>query len=201
MKTQFTVIVIGLVLVGLVNATPGKAPSRVAETKPKQIALIDMTHVFKNYDEFKNRRETLQAEVNVSNAKAKMLFGNIQALQSGIKESENAKEKAELQKQLIEATSKYQVFRKTEQARFQEKEAQIYKEVYLQVHLVVADIAKKRGHTVVIRFKSETPADAEDRKTILESMNRQVIYHDSGTDISEDVLKEVNRRYRARRKK
>lgn len=201
MKTKFTVIVIGLVMVGLVNATPGTTPSREAKAKPTQFALIDMAHVFKNYDEFKDRREALKAEIKESDARAKVMVDNLKTLQIGIKESENAKEKAEMQKQFIEVSSKYQIYRKTEQARFLEKEAKIYKEVYVHVQDIVADFAKKRRHALVLRFNSETPADAKDSKTILSRMNRQVIYHESGTDITADVLKEVNRRYRERMKK
>lgn len=196
MKTQLSVIGMGLVLVGLVNATPGNAPSHPKTVKSRQFALIDMAYVFKNDKEFEERRDELRRKISDSDAKAKDMAAELRALQSDLKDSENEKEKAEIRKQFNDKSAKYQAFRKSEQARFLNMEAKIYKEVYVRVQKAAADLAKKRGYLLIQRFHRESPADAKSAKDILKRMNRLVVYHDKSCDITDDVLREVNRRYR-----
>lgn len=86
---------------------------------------------------------------------------------------------------------------KTGAQRFREKEVKIYKEVYLSVQKFVVEVAHKRGYTMVIRFNREGVADATEPKTILTKLNRLVIYSQKSQDITDEVLKELNRRYDA----
>jgi len=55
------------------------------QTAPGKIGLIDMAHVFKNYDKFKSLREDLKAEIMQSDQKAKEKARQLQALQAEMK--------------------------------------------------------------------------------------------------------------------
>ena len=80
------------------------------------------------------------------------------------------------------------------QKRFFQKEALIYKEVYLKAQQVLAEIAGKRRFAVVIRFNRNDVGNAKHPKAIISSLNRIVVFYDKKRDLTDNVLKELNRR-------
>ncbi|MCH8830625.1 MAG: OmpH family outer membrane protein [Planctomycetes bacterium] len=133
----------------------------------------------------------------MSDATAKIQREKLTELQGDLKDAVTGSKAArQLQKDLIKKAAEYQTFRKTEQLRFLNQEAAIYKTIYMKVKKVVSEIAAKRGFTLVIRFNHQGVAAALDSKTILKRMNRLVVSYDKSIDITETVLKTLNDRYR-----
>ena len=183
---------------------PGVARSQntgspqAASTK---IGLIDMAHVFKNYEKFKNLREDLKAEIEQSDQKAKGMARQLQALQVEMKKfKEGTPGYLTREKKLTQLASEFQTFRKVEQRKFLRREAEIYKTVYLEVTDAVRKYAEYFQYALVIRFNSRGLETVANPAEVIKSMNRQVVYHRNENNITRPVLDYLNRSYSKSRK-
>jgi Skp family chaperone for outer membrane proteins len=192
-------LVLSAVAFGVCMA-PQAAQAAQAQAQHK-VGLIDMAFIFKNYKKFTDLREDLKKEIESSDARSKSMVTQIQALQNKMKSAKFAKDSPQQKQwraQLIDMTSKYQVFRSDEQSRFLEKEANIYKTCYLDVTSAVAIYAKYYKFTLILRWNSAGVQAAKDPKAILSGMNRLVIYSQPGDDITGEILKHLNGSYAKR---
>jgi Skp family chaperone for outer membrane proteins len=181
-----------------VCAAPQAVQAQNQKTVPHKVGLIDMAHIFKNYKKFTDLREDLKKEIESSDARSKQMVAQIQALQKKMKNPMFAKDSPQQKQwraQVIDLTGKYQLFHQQEQERFLDKEAQIYKTVYLEVTDAVAIYAKYYKFTLIIRWNKAGVRSAKDPKTILSGMNRLVIYSQPGDDITGEILKHLNGQY------
>ncbi len=116
---------------------------------PSRVGLIDMAHVFKNYDKFKALRDDLKAEIQNSDQQAKSMAAHIKTVQDQMKAfTEGTPEYLQHEKELAKLVSDFEAFRKVAQRDFMRKEADIYKTVYLEI----ADAVKLYAQHYKIRF-------------------------------------------------
>ena len=80
-----------------------------------------------------------------------------------------------------------------ERKRFLKEEAKIYHMVYRELELLVGEIAKARGYSVVIKISNDA-ADPEKPDTVVANLNRQVVWASPGMDITPLVMEEITRR-------
>lgn len=176
------------------------AQGRTAPAGPTKIGLIDMAKVFKDYDKFKALRENLKAEIQRSDSKAKQLNERVQSLATQMKEMKpGGPGYAQLEKQLLTAQGELAAYAKGEQRDLMRKESQIYKQIYIEVTQAVAKYAQIKGYTLVIRFSPKGAEQSETPQAIVDSMNRQVIYHRPNDDITDNVLYFLNNQYKSTR--
>jgi len=188
-------IVILTGLWGLSSVARSENPGSTASA-PGKIGLIDMAHVFKNYDKFKSLREDLKAEIVQSDQKAKNMARQVQALQVEMKKfKEGAPNYLSREKKLVRLVSEFETFRKVEQRRFLRREAEIYKTVYLEVTDAVRKYAEYYKYALVIRFNSRGLETVANPAEVIKSMNRQVVYHRNENNITKPVLDYLNRSY------
>lgn len=188
-------------VIGSLALSPCFAQAQKKKTQdgPHRIGLIDMAYIFKKYQKFQDQRADLKKEIQNSDAKAKQMVAQLQELKQKVddpKFEKSSPQKKQWRQQLIELTAKYQSYRQEEQQRFLEKEAQIYKTIYLEVTDAVRVYAQYYDYTLILRWNSKGVADATDAKTILASMNKQVIYVRDGLDITQVILDYLNDQYR-----
>lgn len=176
----------------------GLAQNNSARELPHKVGLIDMAYIFKNYKKFTDLREDLKKEIQGSDAKAKQMVAQIQTLQKQLRDpkfKDGSPQKKAWRQQLIELTAKYQSFRQEEQRKFLEKEAQVYKTVYLEVTDAVRTYAQYYNYTLILRWTRDGVDKAQDAKSILKNLNRRVIYVHKGQDITDVILQYLNERY------
>ena len=176
------------------------APAGPSQGTTGPIGLVDMAHVFKNYKKFEIMTKDLQAEIKASEEKLKLMAENLKALAAKGQElkgivKETSPEFIEHEKAFTQAQSDFETARKVEQREFLRKEAQIYKTIYLEVADAVEQAAKYYNLSVVLRFSREEIDEAGDPKELIQSMNRQVVYHRSEDDITDDVVRFLNKNY------
>lgn len=172
-------------------------PSAPATT-PAKVGLIDMAHLFKEYDRFKDKSEELKADVQKSNEQAKQMGERMQTLANQIKSGTvkpNTPEAKQIEDQLVQLSAQFEAFKKTSQRDFLRKESQIYKEIYLEVTEAVAQYAKFYNYTLIIRFSRNNVDESNDPRQLIQSMNNLVIYHRPEFDITNSVLAYLNKRY------
>ena len=100
------------------------------------------------------------------------------------------------EKELIQLTSDFEVFRKGAQREFLRKESQIYKTVYMEVVDAVQKYAEYYNYTLVMRFSRDELQDDAEPQEVLQRMNKQVVFHRGEDDITLSVLDYLNRRYK-----
>ena len=163
---------------------------------PAKVGLIDMAKVFQDYTKFKDLREQLKTEIERSDAKAKQLAAAVTNLQTQMKDLKPGSPKyAQLEKALLNARGDFEAYRAGEQRELMRKESAIYKQIYVEVTGAVKKYAEWRKLTLVIRFSPKGADQAETPQSIVDSMNRQVVYHRPDDDITQSVLNYLNRSY------
>lgn len=161
-----------------------------------KVGLIDMAHVFKNYEKFSALREELKAEIQQSDAKAKAMAEQIQAVQKEMQDfKQGSPEYLAREKQLAQKASDFEAFRKVAQRDFLRKESRIYHTIYMEVTDTVKKYASIYNYTLIIRFNREN-LDTDDPKKLIQGMNRQVVFHRADDDITLSVLDYLNRNYK-----
>ena len=176
----------------------------VAQSAPKgnnagvvhKVGLIDMAHVFKNYEKFTALREELKAEIQQSDTQAKAMAEKIQTVQKEMKDfKQGSPEYLAREKQLAQAASDFEAFRKVAQRDFLRKESRIYHTIYMEVTDTVKKYTKIYNYTLIMRFNREN-LDTDDPKKLIQGMNRQVVFHRADDDITLSVLDYLNRNYK-----
>ncbi len=177
-----------------VSAQQGAAGAPAA--KPHQVGLIDLAHIFQNYSKFKDQTQTLRTAAESAQAqviqmgevmKSKQL--ELQALNPG------SPDYATLESQLFEMQGKLQAFQQTEQREIMRKQADLYKEIYMEVQKATGEYAAYYNYTLVLRFNREEAQDSNDPQKIIQGLNRQVVFYQTNDDITDQILDYLNDKY------
>ncbi len=196
--TLFT-LCLGLALSVMQTPTVAQAQQTASQAK-KSIGLIDMAHLFKEYKKFADLREQLRNEIKATDDAAKKMAESIKATQAKLKAgtyAEGSAEYTQLETKLISDSTKFEAFRKTQQQKFLRRESKIYKEVYLEVVGAVGQYAKYYNYDVIVRFSRNAVDETNNAQELIQNMNKQVVWHNSGIDITDQVLDYLNKQYAA----
>ncbi|MCX7422158.1 MAG: OmpH family outer membrane protein [Planctomycetia bacterium] len=162
---------------------------------PHKIGLIDMGRVFKEYKKFEALREDWKAELQTNEENAKQLAGKVQKIMEEMKAFKpGSPEYVKLEKQQTQLAAEFESFRKNSQRTLMQKEADIYKTVYMESMEVVEKFAKHYGYTLVMRFNSEN-IEGEDLQKLQIGLNRVIVYHQSEDDLTDGVIGHLNKTY------
>ena len=160
-----------LVVVSLLLAMPG-----VSFAKELKIGYVDIFEVFNEYNKTKEYDKVLEKEKGKEEKKLEKKKGEIEKLQnklSLLNESEQTKEVAKLENAVRD-------YRETERSAFvdlRKQRDEKMKEIIEDIDVVVKDYAKKNKFDLVINENA-------------------VLYGINAFDITAQILKEVNSRYR-----
>ena len=165
-----------------------------------QIGLIDMAHVFKNYDKFVDLTEQLQNEVKQSDEVLRPRVEGIKKLQEQMKDlSPTSAEYEQLEGQLVNAQADLRKIQLQKQREFVKKETELYKSIYLEVTDAVDRYSNYYKYTLILRFSRNPVTGEEDPQKLMQGMNRQVLYHRNRDDLTDPVLKFLNGQWQKER--
>lgn len=168
------------------------------QKKANKVGLIDMAKVFKEYEKFTSQREKLKDEIELKRAAYKGTRKQIDQLKKKISDpliSSDSPEKRQWEKEYFDLNAQFQSKLKQDEIEFMRREAKIYKEIYQEIQKVVRQYSEYYGYSVVLRYSSEGLDKAKDPRTILDKMNRLVVYHSPQIDITAPILKHLNEKY------
>lgn len=178
--------------------TSARAQGGAAKQMATKIGLIDMAEVFKEYKKFEALRDGLKADIKATDAKAKQMATQAQAMQAKLKSGnfkQDSPEYKQIESQLTQLRAEFTTFKNQSQREFMKKESQIYKTVYLEVSDAVAKYAGYYKYTLVLRFNRKSLEDADNPQGVLQSMNKQIIYSEPEDDITDSIVDYLNRLY------
>ncbi len=196
---KFTVQNLSLWTIALVATISMLSSSAVAqEATAHQIGLIDLAHIFKNYDKFKDQTASLQKDAEAAEAKGQAMVEQMQQIQAQMQSQQlqpGSEGYNKLEGQMIELQTKLQTFKQVEQRDIVRKQAEVYKQIYVEVQDTVGQYAKHYKYTLIMRFNRQEVADAVNPDSVIQSMNRQVVWHQPQDDLTDPILKFLNEKY------
>jgi len=147
-----------------------------AEASGTQLAVIDVSMIFKNHTRFKQAMEGMKAEVKAFEATLQQRGQQINELRKKMQPYDpGSAEYKQLEAQIMKVQADGQIAAAQKKKEFLEREAKIYYDVYNEVATEVSRFAEQHGIGLVIRFNSE-PIDPKSRQAVLEGVNRAVIF-------------------------
>ena len=179
------------------ESSSGERGSSSGEPTLERIGIIDMAYVFKNSDRFTHERDALKADITKSDVTAKLMVKELKEVEQARQQAaKGTQEFTDLEADLARKKVDFEIFRKEEQAKYVKREAQIYKDVYLDVQKAVADHAERHGFTLVVRFNRESVHEKKKPEDIIQAVGKQIVYFRPQHDITDEVLKQLNDDYR-----
>lgn len=170
------------------------APLAHAQGSEPQIALLDVAYIFKNHADYASQKSDLQNAVDLAESEVKRDREKIRASSEQLgKLAVDSPEYRQLEETLTRQQADINVRIQTQRKRFVEQEARILMTVYQEINVETEKFCKQHGIRAVFRFNSEQgPPDTADAVVAL--INRPVIYHDPGIDITQIILDQINRK-------
>ena len=175
------------------------SPSTAAPAAPISpvIGTIDMDVVFKNYDKVKVSSEEFKAA-------ALARKGDLQKIQA------EAQQEAEIlakltpgtedfkkhENRVTELKAKFEAGREQAERDFASREAEAMATLYKEVQAMVARIAQWRKMTYVVKVSNQ-PISGSNPNSVMAAMANTMVYADSRNDITNDVVYNLNRIYKA----
>ena len=149
--------------------------ARAEETK---IGVIDMQRAIQTSETGKKAKAELESAFNKKKKELQGEESNLKKLQEDFQKKQSAlseSAKKEQQAKLQEKFMKYQELLQKSQAEIQKKEQEMSEPIIRKIREKVAEIAKKKGYTLV-----------------LEKNENVVLFSQEKDDLTEEVMKAVN---------
>ena len=189
--------VVVLLLGCFVSLAVAQAPTRPIAGQPaagQNIALLDVTYIFKNHVRFKAEMERMKADVQRAESDIKAqrdklakVAEDAQNFRKGTPEYKAAEE------QLANGQAKMQVDVQRQKKEFLQNEAKIYNSVYQEIYQVTDYYCKQNGIDLVVKFNGD-PVDVDQPDSVLAYINKPVVWYQQRLDITLPILTQLNGR-------
>jgi Skp family chaperone for outer membrane proteins len=171
--------------------TSAPAPRATPQSGGINVALVDVSYVFKNHERFKSRTEELRQEIkdfeNEMNAQRKGLNDKRTRLTNY---NPGSPQYEQLEVEMAREIANQNVTAELKKKDVLEREAKIYHEVYREIEEAVKSFADRHNISLVLRYDGED-IDQNDRNSVLRGVNRAVVYQDK-INITYEILQMVN---------
>jgi Skp family chaperone for outer membrane proteins len=197
---KIVVALLAVVAVSLISPVLSQDADKPAakDASPHRVGLVDMAEVFQGYKKFDDMRNELQAEIEKSDAEAKLMVERMQKRQQEMIESKLAPGSAQYEqgeKELLDSKGEFEAFRAATQRKLARRESEMFKVIYADTTSMVKKYAEFAKFTVVMRFDRKDINDETAPNEAVQRMNKQVVYFRGEDDITDVVLQTLNKQY------
>jgi len=155
------------------------------------VALVDVSYVFKNHERFKSRTEELRQEI-------KDFEDQMNAQRKGMNEKRNkmsefnpgSPQYQQLEGELAREVANQNVTAELKKKDVLEREAAVYHETFGEIEEAVKAFADRHNISLVLRYDGEE-INQNDRNSVLRGVNRAIVYQDK-INITYEILQMVN---------
>lgn len=174
--------------------------AQVSAQQPRQqrptgtnVAVVDINQVFQQHNRFKSRMDDLKKQIEDFEASIRAARKQITTQGEKAKDFKpGSVDYKRAEQTLAKSSADLQVNMQLKRKEFLEQEAKIYYEAYNEVSDHVQQIAGNYGIGLVLRF-SRDEMDPTKRDSVLQGVNRAVVYHHGNLDITRQVIDRLNR--------
>jgi Skp family chaperone for outer membrane proteins len=184
---------------GQVRKAANPNPGAAAPTAPvpPMIGTVDMDAVFKGYEKFKVTSKEFQAAVlGRQNELMKIKNEAEEEAQMLSKLTPGTEDFKKHEDRVTELKAKFAAGREQAQREFQARESENLATIYKEVSLMVTAIANWRKFNLIVRVSNQPPNGA-DPNSVMAAFQNTIVYFDPRNDITNDVIYNLNRRYKA----
>jgi hypothetical protein len=173
-------------------APAGGGGAATAGAVGTSVTVIDIPFIFKGHARFKADMDNFKKEVEAFEAWARNEQTSLTKIRDEIltKYKPNSDEFKMEEERLAKLTSDLQIKMNVKKREMLELEAKIYYQTYNEIIAAVTKFCETNRISLVLRFSGDD-IDANDRNSILQGVNRAVVYQ-RNLDISEMILQMVN---------
>ena len=177
------------------TAPPAAAPATPTAANPG-IVVIDINYIYEHHERFKADMEAFKGQVQAADNKLKADYTEIQKMGEQLKNyNAGSPDYKRIEEEATKLTVQFNVKKASQAKELMEREGAMYFGLYREIQQELQYFAKQNNIRLILRFNRE-PVDPNDRKSVLNEINKAVVLHDL-LDITEVVLAELNRRGRA----
>jgi len=158
------------------------------------IALLDISVIFKNNTRFKQHMADLQADMQRAEEQMKKERDSLRALSERLNDYKaGTAEYKQLEEEIAKRSADLNVRFQLQKKEFAKTEARIYHMIYQEIQQEVDAFAQANGIAAVLKFSSEA-ADGDNPDSVLRDLNKPVVWYSRGLDITPIILESLNRR-------
>jgi outer membrane protein len=164
---------------------------------PPVIGTIDMDAVFKNYEKVKVSSEEFKTAALARKADLQKI--QTEAQQEGeilAKLTPGTEDFKKHENKVTELKARFEAGREQAERDFAGREAEAMATLYKEVQAMVSRIAQWRKMTYIVRVSNQ-PIMGSNPNSVMAAMANTVVYADPRNDITNDVVYNLNRMYKA----
>ncbi len=161
------------------------------------IGTIDMDAVFKNYDKVKVSSEEFKAAALARKAVLQKI--QVDAQQEAeilAKLTPGTEDFKKHENRVTELKAQFEAGRETAERDFASREAEAMATLYKEVQAMVARIAQWKKMTYIVKVSNQ-PISGSNPNSVMAAMANTMVYADPRNDITNDVVYNLNRIYKA----
>ena len=176
------------------NSTSTAAPTAPV---PPVIGTIDLDAVFKNYEKVKVSSEEFQAAALArKNDLMKIQAEAQQEAEMLAKLTPGTDDFKKHENKVTELKARYEAGREQAERDFASREAEAMATLYKEIQAMVARVAQWRKMTYVVKVSNQ-PISGGNPNSVMAAMANTMVYADPRNDITNDVVYNLNRMYKA----
>jgi Skp family chaperone for outer membrane proteins len=164
---------------------------------PPVIGTIDLDSVFKNYEKVKVSSEEFRAAaMSKKNDLMKIQAEAQQEAEMLAKLTPGTDDFKKHENKVTELKARYEAGREQAERDFAAREAEAMATLYKEIQAMVARVAQWRKMTYVVKVSNQ-PISGGNPNSVMAAMANTMVYADPRNDITNDVVFNLNRMYKA----
>jgi Skp family chaperone for outer membrane proteins len=165
---------------------------RGAAGPPPQVAVVDVSYVFKHHTRFQGQMEAMKKDVEQTEETLKKERDRITKLMEKMKDYKpGTPDYNKLEEDITHMQADFNARAALQKKEILERESKVYMGVYREVSDAVKYYAERNGIAMVLRFNGD-PVDPNNRESILREINKPIVFQ-RDVDITPIILDDLNR--------
>jgi Skp family chaperone for outer membrane proteins len=180
-----------------IRRTANTASTAPVAPVPPVIGTIDMDAVFKNYEKVKVSSEDFKAAAQAR--KADLVKIQAEAQQEAemlAKYTQGTEDFKKHENRMTELKAKFEAGREQAERDFAAREAEAMATLYKEIQAMVARVAQWKKMTYIVKVSNQ-PISGGNPNSVMAAMANTMVYADPRNDITNDVVFNLNRMYKA----
>jgi len=180
-----------------VRQTANTGAPKFQDPIPPVIGTIDLDVVFKNYEKVKVSSEEFKAQAMAKRNELMKLQNEAAAEMEMLgKLAPNSDDYKKHENNITELKARMEAGREQAEREFANKEAEAMATLYKEIQVMTARMAQARKMTYIYKVSNQ-PISGDNPNSVMAAMANPVVYADPRNDITNDVVHNLNKIYRA----
>lgn len=164
-----------------------------AQQPGSKIAVVDVAAVFKAHRQFNQSLEAMKADVEIFKNEITRETQRINQMTEELNSfTANSEEYKQREQNISDVSAKLAVYRNQKNREFLEREAKLYFDTYVAISRELGSVCEAQGYTLILRQDGQE-VEVGNRASVIQNINRDIVYAHPSTDITQMLIERVNR--------